>query len=93
MKKATELALEIAKKANPNGAPQMLWPQIDTDKNKLHFHLVRGLHDENYFSLLTLKLGITFLQKYFFTFIASRLKLLTSFNSRSSIFLSVPSLT
>ena len=47
MKKATELALEIAKKANPNGAPQMLWPQIDTDKNKLHFHLVRGLHDEN----------------------------------------------
>jgi hypothetical protein len=47
MKKATKLALEIAKKANPNGAPQMLWPQIDTDKNKLHFHLVRGLHDEN----------------------------------------------
>ncbi len=47
MKKATELALEIAKKANPSGAPQMLWPQIDTDKNKLHFHLVRGLHDEN----------------------------------------------
>jgi len=47
MKKATALALEIAKKANPNGAPQMLWPQIDTDKNKLHFHLVRGLHDEN----------------------------------------------
>ncbi|TMM45428.1 relaxase/mobilization nuclease domain-containing protein [Colwellia ponticola] len=46
MKKATELALEVAKKANPNGAPQMLWPQIDTDKNKLHFHLVRGLHDD-----------------------------------------------
>jgi hypothetical protein len=45
MKKATELALQIAKKANPSNAPQMLWPQIDS--GKLHFHLVRGLHDEN----------------------------------------------
>lgn len=45
MKKATELALKIASEANPNGAPQMLWPQIDS--GKLHFHLVRGLHDEN----------------------------------------------
>lgn len=44
MKKATELALQIAKKANPNNAPQMLWPQIDS--GKLHFHLVRGLHDD-----------------------------------------------
>lgn len=45
MKKLTELALKIANEANPNGAPQMLWPQIDS--GKLHFHLVRGLHDEN----------------------------------------------
>jgi hypothetical protein len=45
MKKATELALQIAKQANPSNAPQMLWPQIDS--GKLHFHLVRGLHDEN----------------------------------------------
>ncbi|YCO03958.1 hypothetical protein ACB087_26760 [Vibrio sp. VNB-15] len=45
MKKLTELALKIADEANPNGAPQMLWPQIDS--NKLHFHMVRGLHDEN----------------------------------------------
>lgn len=45
MKKLTELALKIANEANPNDAPQMLWPQIDS--NKLHFHLVRGLHDEN----------------------------------------------
>lgn len=45
MKKLTELALKIANEANPNGAPQMLWPQIDS--GKLHFHLVRGMHDEN----------------------------------------------
>lgn len=45
IKELTKLALEIAKKANPSNAPQMLWPQIDS--GKLHFHLVRGLHDEN----------------------------------------------
>lgn len=47
IEKLTELALKIADEANPDGAPFMLWPQNDTDKNKLHFHLVRGLHDEN----------------------------------------------
>lgn len=45
MDKITELALKITNQANPNGAPFMLWPQIDS--GKLHFHLVRGLHDEN----------------------------------------------
>lgn len=44
IKELTELALQIAKQANPNNAPQMLWPQIDS--GKLHFHLVRGLHDD-----------------------------------------------
>lgn len=45
MEKLTELALKIANEANTDNAPQMLWPQIDS--GKLHFHLVRGMHNEN----------------------------------------------
>ncbi|MGR6779792.1 hypothetical protein ACU5B6_09195 [Moritella viscosa] len=47
MKKATELAIETAKQYDPNfeNMPYMMWPQ--TDSGKLHFHIVRGLHDEN----------------------------------------------
>lgn len=45
IEKLTELALKITDEANPDGAPFVLWPQIDS--GKLHYHLVRGLHDQN----------------------------------------------
>jgi len=46
MEKLTELALKIANEANPDNAPMVLWPQTDNDHG-LHFHLVRGMHNEN----------------------------------------------
>lgn len=46
MEKLTELALKIANEVNPDDAPMMLWPQTDNDHG-LHFHLVRGMHNEN----------------------------------------------
>ncbi len=44
MEKLTELALKISNKANSSNAPQMLWPQLDS--GHIHFHLVRGLHND-----------------------------------------------
>jgi hypothetical protein len=47
LKKATELALETAKKYDPNfeDMPYMIWPQIDSQK--LHFHILRGYFDDS----------------------------------------------
>ncbi|PYF84431.1 hypothetical protein DFP75_101456 [Marinomonas alcarazii] len=46
MTNALKLAIKTAKKYDPNfeKTPYMIWPQVDS--GKLHFHLVRGYHDE-----------------------------------------------
>jgi len=46
MANALKLAIKTAKKYDPNfeKTPYMIWPQIDS--GKLHFHIVRGYHDE-----------------------------------------------
>lgn len=46
MANALKLAIKTAKKYDPNfeKTPYMIWPQVDS--GKLHFHLVRGYHDE-----------------------------------------------
>lgn len=46
MANALKLAIKTAKKYDPNfeKTPYMIWPQIDS--GKLHFHLVRGYHDD-----------------------------------------------
>ncbi|SBT18110.1 hypothetical protein MGA5115_02230 [Marinomonas gallaica] len=47
MANALKLAIKTAKKYDPNfeKTPYMIWPQVDS--GKLHFHLVRGYHDES----------------------------------------------
>lgn len=46
MTNALKLAIKTAKKYDPNfeKTPYMIWPQVDS--GKLHFHIVRGYHDE-----------------------------------------------
>lgn len=46
MANALKLAIKTAKKYDPNfeKTPYMIWPQLDS--GKLHFHIVRGYHDE-----------------------------------------------
>tara|TARA_R110001606_G_scaffold177880_1_gene324485 strand:- start:808 stop:2787 length:1980 start_codon:yes stop_codon:yes gene_type:complete len=46
MANALKLAIKTAKKYDPNfeKTPYMIWPQVDS--GKLHFHIVRGYHDE-----------------------------------------------
>lgn len=46
MANALKLAIKTAKKYDPNfeKTPYMIWPQVDS--GKLHFHLVRGYHDD-----------------------------------------------